>query len=91
MSEKKEEKSPYPNHTTEEVLKTEAGNYYIQVGDDMFESQYGKLAFNRDKAEKFFMAAWRGLQEMKENGSEEDKAEALECLLNFRIIPLRFH
>ena len=81
-----DKKSPYKNHTEEEVLKTESGNYYIQIGEDMFESEYGKLAFNKDRANHFFMAVWRGLEDMKVNGSLEDKEEALKCLLNFRII-----
>lgn len=90
-SNKKSEKSPYKDHTIEEVMEAEAGNYYIQIGDGMFESESGKLAFSKDRAEHFYMAVWEGLRDMKKNGTQEEREEAHKCLLNFRIIPLRFH
>lgn len=90
-SAKKPEKSPYKDHTIEEVMQTEAGSYYIQIGDGMFESETGKLAFNKDRAEHFYFAVWEGLKEMMATGTPEEQADAHHCLLNFRIIPLRFH
>ncbi|NJO48228.1 MAG: hypothetical protein HC840_00770 [Leptolyngbyaceae cyanobacterium RM2_2_4] len=90
-SNKKPEKSPYKSHTIEEVMQAEAGHYYIQIGDGMFESESGKLAFTKDRAENFYFQIWEGLKDMKANGSKKDREEALNCLLNFRIIPLRFH
>lgn len=88
---KKPEKSPYKDHTIEEVMQVEAGSYYIQIGDGMFESESGKLAFNKDRADHYYGVVWQGLADMKEHGSPEEQEEALKCLLNFRIIPLRFH
>ena len=88
---KKPEKSPYKDHTIEEVMQAEAGSYYIQIGDSMFESETGKLAFNKERAEHFFAAVYEGLRDMRKNGNEQDREDALHCLLNFRIIPLRFH
>lgn len=72
-------------------MKAEAGAYYIQIGDNMFESESGKLAFSKERADHFFMAVWEGLADMRKNGNEQDQQDALHCLLNFRIIPLRFH
>lgn len=72
-------------------MQVEAGHYYIQIGDNLFESESGKLAFQKDRAEHFFAVVWQGLRDMKENGTPEEQAEADHCLLNFRIIPLRFH
>ena len=89
MSESK--KSPYRQHSVEEVVKTETGSYYIQIGDGMFESEQGKLAFTKERAEAFFQQIMDGLVEMRKTGSQEDKDEAMFCLMNFRIIPLRFH
>lgn len=88
---KKPEKSPYGIHSIEEVMKTEAGAYYLQIGDSMFESDSGKLAFSKERAEEFYMMVWEGLKDMRKHGNVEDKEEAMHCLLNFRIVPLRFH
>lgn len=90
-SRKKSEKSPYRTHTIEEVMEAESGSYYIQIGDGLFESESGKVAFNRDRADHFYMAVWEGLKGMRKGGNVEEKEEALQCLLHFRIIPLRFH
>ena len=90
-SQKKQEKSPYKDHTVEEVMQVEAGAYYIQIGDSMFESDSGKLAFSKERAEHFYGVAMEALRDMRDNGNEEEKEDALTCLLNFRIIPLRFH
>ncbi len=72
-------------------MQVEAGHYYIQIADGMFESESGKLAFTKERAEDFYSQIWEGLREMRRNGNPEEKEEALQCLLNFRIIPLRFH
>lgn len=72
-------------------MQVESGSYYIQIGDSMFESDTGKLAFNKERAEHFFAVVMAGLREMRDHGNEQEKEDALACLLNFRIIPLRFH
>ena len=90
-SDKKAEKSPYSGHSIEEVMAVEIGHYYIQVGDGIFESDNGKLAFSRDRAEEFMDHIWKGLMEMKEVGNSKERKEAEACFLNLRIIPLRFH
>lgn len=91
MSLKKPEKSPYRDYSIEEVMATEAGAYYIQLGTSIFESETGKLAFNKDRAEEFFEMAYLGLQDLKANGTYAEKEEATNALLHFRIIPLKFH
>lgn len=88
---KKAEKSPYKNHTLREVMEAEAGHYYIQLGDSMFETESGLMAFSKERAEKFYAQILEGLQDMKKNGTKQDQAEAVMVLLNFRIVPLRFH
>lgn len=84
-------KSPYKQHSVEDVVKAETGNYYIQIGDGLFESEQGKFSFSKDKAEAFFQQIMDGLIEMIKTGSQEDKKEAMFCLMNFHILPLRFH
>ena len=74
---KKTEKSPYKGHTIEEVMQTEAGSYYIQIGDGMFESETGKLAFSKERAEHFYLAVWEGLNDMLKNGDEQEREDAL--------------
>lgn len=88
---KKAEKSPYKDHSIEEVMQAEAGNYYIQIGDSMFESETGKMAFSKERAEHFFDVVMEGLRAMRDEGDEQEQQDALVCLLNFRIVPLRFH
>lgn len=88
---KKLDENPYPSNTFEEIMQTESGRYYIQVGEGMFESENGKLAFTKERAEYFYMMAWEGLKNMKEHGSPEEQEDAHKCLLNFRIVSLRFH
>lgn len=91
MSDEKKEKSPYGKHSVEDVMATEAGRYYIQLGDDMFESETGKMAFDRDRAEYFFNQIREGLDNLKANGTESEKEEAVWVLGNLRMIPLRIH
>ncbi len=90
-SKKKKDQNPYGRHTVEEVMQTEKDRYYIQVGDAMFENENGKVAFTIDRAEYFYMMAWEGLKSMRKHGTPEEQDEAVKCLLNFRIISLRFH
>lgn len=91
MSDIKKEKSPYKDYSIEEIMATETGSYYIQIGDNMFESDSGKLAFNKERADHFFFAVWEGLNDLIKHGNSKEKEEALQCLLNFRIVPLRLH
>lgn len=81
----------YNGHTIEEVMAVEALHYYIQIGDEMLESETGKLSFSKDRAEELFSQAWEGLMHMKKFGTAQEKEEARICLLNFRIHPLRIH
>lgn len=90
MSEKKTEKSPYRQYTVQEVIEAEAGNYVIQVGGDLF-SYNGKMAFSKDRAEMYYENVLAGLNDMKKNGSDEEKEDARKTLLLLRIYPLRFH
>lgn len=78
-------------YTLEDLMQLESGHYYIQIGNELFESDTGRLAFSKDRAEHFYSAVWQGLRDMKEHGSQKEAAEAEYCLLHFRIIPLRFH
>jgi hypothetical protein len=87
----KKEKSPYKDHTIEEVIATEKDAYYIQIDNTMFESPSGKLAFTKERADKFYEQVMHGLLQMRESGTEAEKKEAIECLTNLRIVPLRFH
>lgn len=91
MTKSKFEKSPYKDHTIKEVMEAEFGSYYIQIGDNMFESETGKMAFQKERAEQFFDMVYAGLVHMYENGTQEEKEDAVYCLSNLRMIPLRFH
>lgn len=91
MSDKKEEKSPYRSYTVKEVMELENGTFFIQIGDGLFESETGKVAFTKDRAEYYYSVINNGLRDMKENGTPEDQKEAHDSLMNFRILPWRFH
>lgn len=88
---KKEERSPYHPFTVEEVMAAEAGQYYIQIGVEIFSSENGKMAFSKPRAEELFETVMAGLLDMKKNGNEEEQEEAIKALLHFRIYPLRIH
>lgn len=91
MGNSKKEKSPYGKHSFEDVLVAESGHYYIQLGDDMFESENGKMAFNKDRAEHFFNQLRKGLDDLKEHGTQEQKEEASWMLYHLKMYPLRIH
>lgn len=91
MSKKKSEKNPYGQHSVEDVNAAEAGFYYIQLGGDIFQSEEGKMAFDKERVDFYFSEIWNGLEDMKENGTAEEKSDASQCLLNLKIFPLRIH
>ena len=86
----KNEKGPYGNYSIQDVIEAEAGHYVIQVGGDLF-SYNGKMAFSRDRTNRFYVDILNGLNHMKEHGSELEKEDALRCLLFLRVYPLRIH
>lgn len=90
-SEKKSPDIMYNGHTIEEVMSIEATHYYIQIGDELLESETGKLSFSKDRVEDMFAQVFESLKHMRKHGTDEEKADALKCLLSFRIHPLRIH
>ena len=88
MSNKKVSKSPFGKYTVDEVIQAEAGNYVIQVGDDLF-TYNGKMAFSRQRAEMFYDDIIAGLNDMKKNGSKIEREDAVKCLLLLRMLPFR--
>ncbi len=90
MPETKKSKSPYGQHSIDDVIALEAGNYVIQIGGELF-SYNGKIAFSRERADKFFDEILEGLHDMKKNGSPEDQEDAVKALLLLKIHPLRIH
>mgnify|MGYP001563774016 CR=1 FL=1 len=85
------EKSPYGQHSIGDVLDAENGNYYLQVGEEIFSTDLGKMAFNKDRVEHFYQKTWNGLLYIIKTGSEEEKLDAYKCLLSLKIHPLRIH
>ena len=90
MSKKKAEKSPYVRYTEEEIVAAEYGHFVIQVGGDLF-SYNGKMAFTRERADKFYDDIIEGLTDMKKNGNEVEKEDAVKCLIMLKMFPLRIH
>lgn len=88
MADKKVSKSPYGKYSLEDIIQAEAGNYVIQVGDDLF-SYNGKMAFSRRRAEMFYDDIIAGLNDMKKNGNDIEKEDAVKCLLLLRMMPFR--
>lgn len=89
-NEKNDIKSPYGQYTLDEVMEVEAGNYFIQVGVDIF-SHDGRMVFSRERAEFFFDKIFRDLTNMKKNGSKEVLSDAEACLFFLKIVPMRLH
>lgn len=91
MSKKKQEKNPYGKHSVEDIVAAESGFYYIQLGGDIFMSEEGKMAFDKERADYFFSEIWNGLLHMKENGTKTEKDDAVQCFLTLKVFPLRIH
>lgn len=91
MSKKKKSDSPYLNHSVEDVAAAEAGSYYIQLGGDIFVTEEGKMAFDKERVDFLFKEIWDGLIDMKENGTKQEADDAIKCLSLLRIYPLRIH
>lgn len=87
-----EEKSPYVNFSIEHIQKAEEGAFLIQLGNEFFEYQK-RYSFTKETAEKFYSEIYDGLHEMINDRSDRNRnrEEALLTLMNFRILPLRFH
>lgn len=81
----------YGDYTIEEVMAIESMHYYIQIGTEMLETETGKTSFKKERAENLFKNAMDSLRYLRSNGTEVEKEEALECLLNFKIHKLRIH
>lgn len=90
MSSKKE-KSPYGEHSVKDVIMAETDTYYIQLGDDLFCSESGKLAFKKERAEFYLDQILEGLRDMKLNGTKKEKEDAHNMLLHLRIYPFRIN
>ena len=88
--EDKDEKSPYGEYSLDDVIEIEAGNYYLQVGIDIFFDD-GKMAFSRKRVEALYDKVFKDLSEMKKNGNDEEKSDAHACLLFLTIRPMRVH
>ena len=88
---KKHEKSPYGPHSIKDIENAENGRYYIQVGSDIFCTEDGKMAFNKNRVEYFYFRIWDGLKDTLSNGDEISKEDAIQCLILFKIHPFRIH
>ena len=89
-NEKDEPKSPFGQYSEHDVMVVEAGHYFLQVGSDIFIFD-GKMAFTRDRVEKFYDGIFKDLTLMKETGSPEEQGDAKAVLLHLRIFPMRIH
>lgn len=81
-------KSPYKGMSIAEVVKAEAGNYAIQLGDDFF-SVDGLISFDKEECDFYYDQLLNGLKEMKKSGSDIEKGDAEKCLLLLRVLPFR--
>lgn len=87
---KPKEKSPYVDLSIEEVQKAEAGAFVIQLGTEFYDYK-GRYTFSRESVEKLYDDLYAGLHEMLHDNNKRNKSDILSTILNFRILPLRFH
>jgi hypothetical protein len=83
-----EPKSPYGQYSEHDIMLVEAGNYYIQVGSDIFTLD-GKMSFSRKRAEFIYDGIFKDLTLLKENGNSIEQEDAKTCLSMLRIFPMR--
>lgn len=88
MPKKKQSDSPYVGRTLQDVENLEKDAFVIQVGADVFMDQ-GFWAFDAENTEFYYGQILNGLNEMKEKGTENEKEDAIKCLLLLKSFPLR--
>lgn len=83
------ERNPYRGYSLQDVKKSEATMWYIQIGKQFFEYD-GECLWEKDEAEHFYFTLRDGLEHMLRSGDIEEREDAREILINFRLLPLRF-
>lgn len=84
------DKNPYIGFTLDEVRKAEERLWYIQIGQQFFEYE-GVYLWDKEEAEHFFFTIRDGLEHMLKTGDLEEREDAREIIINFRMLPLRFN
>jgi hypothetical protein len=87
----KKDQNPYGKYTTEDVIASESGHYYLQVGPEIFTLPNGMMAFEKDRIEYFFDQMFIKLNNLKKNGTAAQQADAKFFLSTLQIRPLRIH
>lgn len=81
-------KNPFVGFTLEEALNAESNAYTIQVGDD-FVLYNGEFAFSKKQTAALYNQIKNELVAKFYSKNIKERVFARQCLLNFRILPLR--
>lgn len=83
-------KFPYPCYTKEEVDKMESGYYNLQMGGD-FVIQDKFYLFTKSEMVRLYNSTLKDLIDITKNGSEKDRAYAIDLIGTLVIRPMRLH
>lgn len=86
----KKQKSPFRGFSVEEVLWAEANFYVIEINNDMFNKD-GKYAFSKKRTIHFYNKILSELTFLFENGTANERRDALKGLQTLRVLPLRIN
>lgn len=85
-----DKKNPFISYTLDQVRNAEASLYVIQVGNDLY--CHGKShSYSKRTAQRYFNKILSSLIYTVENGTDDEKDDALRFIRTLRIMPLRIN
>lgn len=86
----KKQKSPFGKYSIEQIMRVEANTYVIQVGSDIFDDG-GNFFFSKKAAAVLHNRILDNLLDVIDAGDDEERADAIKCMLSLQIMPLRIN
>ena len=83
-------KTKYVGYSEEDVRKMENGYFILQFGGD-FVFEDGFYLFTKSEINKLYNKTLKDLLGIIQNGSEKDRAYALDLIPGLVILPMRLH
>jgi hypothetical protein len=83
-------KTAYIGYSEEDVRKMENGFFVLQLGGD-FVFEDGFYLFTKNEINKLYSKTLKDILGIIKNGSEKDRAYALNLIPGLLILPMRLH
>jgi hypothetical protein len=82
-------KGPFRGFTIEDVIEAETHGFAVQLGNDFY-SKNGSFVFSYSEANKHYKNILSKIVYAINNGTNKQQKDALRCLVNFKVLPLRW-